>query len=151
VRLGRDDGNAMVEFIALAVVLLIPLVYAVLTALTVERAAYAVTAAAREAGRVYIRDGADAQAYAAAFTAADVAMRDQGLDLAPGDLVIFCNDDPCDAAGAILHVEIDRTVPLPLVPTVGGRPSIAVHGRHDEVVDCFAAGTAAPAPRSTCP
>ena len=142
-----DDGNAVVEFAFLGVLLLLPIVYAVLTALTVQRAAYGVTAATREAGRVLAREGADATAYERAFLAARLAMRDQGLDLAPGELLVTCDPEPCGTPGSAVHVRIDRQVPLPLLPSFGqGTPSIAVHGRHDEVVDCFTSGVTTAAP-----
>ena len=150
----RDDsGNAMLEFTFLGVLLLVPLVYAVVTALTVEKAAYAVTAASREAGRVYVSAGADDTAYGRAFAAAQVVMRDQGLDLADGELEISCEYDPCSTAGGLVHVRIDRSVDLPLVPALGSTtPSIAVHGRHDEVVSCFLVGAAqAPPGETRCP
>src|SRR4051812_12838362 len=136
-----DDGNAMVEFAYLGVLLLVPLVYALFTALQVQRSAYAVTAATREAGRVFVAEGAQGSAYDDAFVAARLAMRDQGLDLTRAELVITCQFADCATAGAEIHVRIDRNVPLPLVPAFGqSTPSIAVHGRHDEVVDCFTAG-----------
>jgi Flp pilus assembly protein TadG len=144
-----DAGSAAVEFAYLGVLLLVPLVYVVLTALQVQRSAYAVTAATREAGRVFVAEGAQGPAYDHAFVAARLAMQDQGLDLAPGQLVITCQFDDCATAGATIHVRIDRAVPLPLLPSLGqSTPSIAVHGRHDAVVDCFAEG-ADPAPRGT--
>jgi hypothetical protein len=140
----------MVEFAYLGVLLLVPLVYALLTALQVQRSAYGVTAATREAGRVFVAEGAQGAAYDDAFVAARLAMRDQGLDLEPGELVITCQFEDCATAGAIVHVRIDRSVPLPLVPAFGqSTPSIAVHGRHDEVVDCFAEGTAVAPPGTT--
>lgn len=147
---GGDSGNATVEFAYLGVLLLVPLVYVLLTVLQVQRSAYAVTAATREAGRVFVAHGANGAAYDDAFVAARIAMRDQGLDLAPGQLVITCQFDDCAVAGSSVHVRIDRTVPLPLVPAFGqSSPSIAVHGRHDEVVDCFAAGVAVAPPGTT--
>jgi hypothetical protein len=140
-RLRGDDGNAIVEFAYLGVLLLVPLVYAVLTALAIQSSAYAVTAATREAGRAFVTAGAQGPAYDAAFRAAQVAMRDQGLDLEPGELVITCEFADCATAGGLVHVRIDRDVALPLLPSFGqSTPSIAVHGRHDAVVDCFAAG-----------
>ena len=52
-----------------------------------------------------------------------------------------------------MHVRIDASVDLPLLPRYGQHAArIAVHGRHDEVVDCFAAGVApAPKNRTLCP
>jgi hypothetical protein len=149
-RLRGDDGNAIIEFAFLGVLLLIPLVYAVITALDVEKAAYAVTAASRDAGRVYVREGATRTAYADAFAAARLALRDQGLTLRPEQLRITCARHPCASAGDLVHVRIDASVELPLLPHLGQRTArIAVHGRHDEVVDCYAAGVAAPPKHGT--
>jgi hypothetical protein len=145
-RLRGDDGNAILEFSFLAVLLLLPLIYAILIVLDIQKSAYAVTAATREAGRVFVAEGAHGSAYDHAFEAARIAMRDQGLDLQPGELVITCQFSECDTAGGEIHVRIDRDVDLPLLPSFGQTtPSIAVHGKHDEVVDCFAE-VAAPAP-----
>src|SRR4051812_25862970 len=146
-----DDGNAVVEFAYLGVLLLLPLVYAILTGLAVQRSAYAVTAATREAGRVFVTEAAQGTAYDDAYAAARIAMRDQGLDLEPGELVITCQFADCATAGGLVHVRIDRDVPLPLVPAFGrSSPSIAVHGRHDEVMDCYVPG-AVPAPEGGTP
>lgn len=69
----RDDGNATVEFVALAVVLMVPLVHVLLAVFAVQRAAFAVSQAAREAGRAYaVTTDADA-----ARDAADLALADQ--------------------------------------------------------------------------
>jgi hypothetical protein len=147
-----DDGNAILEFSFLGVLLLVPLVYVILIVLDIQKSAYAVTAATREAGRVFVAEGAHGAAYDHAFAAARIAMRDQGLDLAPGQLVITCQFTDCDTAGGEIHVRIDRDVALPLLPSFGqSTPSIAVHGKHDEVVDCFAvSATTAPAGTTPC-
>jgi Flp pilus assembly protein TadG len=145
-----DDGNAIVEFSFLGVLLLVPLVYAILIVLQIQKSSYAVTAATREAGRVFVTAGAHGSAYDQAFAAARIAMRDQGLDLAPGQLVITCQFSECATAGGAIHVRIDRDVALPLLPSFGqSTPSVAVHGRHDEVLDCFTADAALPPPGAT--
>jgi hypothetical protein len=147
-----EDGSAILEFSFLGVLLLVPLVYAILIVLDIQKSAYAVTAATREAGRVFVAEGAHGAAYDDAFKAARLAMRDQGLDLAPGQLVITCQFENCDTAGGAIHVRIDRDVALPLLPSFGqSTPSVAVHGKHDEVVDCFAqAAVPAPTGTTTC-
>ena len=54
VRSSGEDGNAILEFVMVAVVLMVPLVYVLLTVFQLQRAAFAVSAAAREAGRAYV-------------------------------------------------------------------------------------------------
>src|SRR3954449_5347761 len=52
-RLGGEDGSAAIEFVGLSVVLLLPVVYVLLTVFQLQRAAFGVSQAAREAGRAY--------------------------------------------------------------------------------------------------
>lgn len=133
----RDDGAAMVEFTFLAVLLLVPLAYIVIAAFTLQKAAFAVTAATREAGRAFVTAETAGEADGRARVAADMAMRDQGLSLSGGALQISCAGE-CLVPGNTVRVELDYAVALPLVPrALGGRPlaAIRVHGSHAEVVD----------------
>lgn len=137
-----EDGAAMVEFTFLAVLLLVPLAYVVVAAFTVQKAAFAVTAATREAGRAYVTADGDSTADARARAAADLAMRDQGLVLPDGALRITCGGGECLAPGTAVTVDLEYAVSLPLVPhALGGRPlaSIRVHGHHVELVDPYRA------------
>ncbi len=135
----RESGAAMVEFTFLAVLLLVPLSYIVVAAFTVQKAAFAVTAATREAGRAFVTSGTSGDAEARARAAAELAMRDQGLTLPAAGLRIHCSAE-CLTPGATVSVDLDYAVALPLVPrALGGRPlaAIRVHGHHTEVVDRF--------------
>ena len=49
----RDEGNAIVEFVVLAMLLMLPLVYVLLAVFRVQTASYALSSAALEAGRVF--------------------------------------------------------------------------------------------------
>lgn len=137
----REGGAAIVEFIFLGLLLLIPLVYIIVAASTVQRAAYGVTAATREAGRAFVTAGEGADPYAQAEAAAALAMRDQGLVLPAAGLRISCAED-CGTPGGRVDVTLDYPVALPLAPrALLSRPlaSIVVHGRHGEVLDRFRA------------
>ena len=72
----RDEGNAVVEFIYLSVVLMIPLVYVLFGVFDTQRASFGVTEAARQAGRTWITSGCDRDRAAAA---ARLALSDQGV------------------------------------------------------------------------
>ncbi len=142
-RVPRDDeGNAMVEFVFLAVLLMVPLVYVLLTVFRVQGAAYAVSSAAREAGRVFTTTESSDGASDRAFAAAAMVMRDSGLALSPRELHIRCAADPCLTPGATVDVSIAYRVALPLVPRVfhGSAPAtVRVTSDHLEVVDRFRA------------
>ena len=132
-----DDGNAMLEFTYLAVLLMVPLIYVLTTVFQVQRAAFGVTEAARQAGRAYATADSDAQGRARAELAARLAMQDQGLDLAqPPQL------DPSDgvAPGSTVRVEVLHRVPLPLLGGLFGDvvpPNVPVRASAVAVVDRF--------------
>lgn len=134
----HDAGTAIVEFTVLGLLLLIPLVYVMLTVLAVQRAALGVTAAAREAARVYATDPIAGQG-GAAQAAAVLALRDQGLELDPAGLMVVC-DPSCEPGGSV-WAQVDTRVDIPLLPRVliDGRSiaSISVRGSHLERVDVY--------------
>ena len=49
-----EAGTAIVEFVLLAVLLMVPMVYIVLVAFRLQSTAYALAAATREAGRAFV-------------------------------------------------------------------------------------------------
>ena len=142
----RDDsGNAVLEFLFLAVLLMVPLVYLLLTVFTVQRAAYAVSSASREAGRVFVSADSAALGRARAEQATAIVLRDSGLTAAAAGLDLTCSAQPCLTPGATVTVVLTYAVELPLAPAVltdavsTGGASIPVTGRHVEVVDRFRA------------
>jgi hypothetical protein len=147
-----DDGTAIVEFVFLSVLLMIPLVYVVLSALSVQRAAFAATSAVRDAARAYATAGSDAEGELRAEQAVALAMQDQGVVWTPVGRVVSCGDCAFEP-GSTFTVDIRTTVKLPFVPgwLCGERcaAGIPVSAHHRERIDCFA-GTGAIAAGSTC-
>jgi len=134
-----DDGNALVEFVYLAVLLLIPLVYVMITVFLVQRAAFGTTEAARQAGRAYARADTITQAQARGTAAAGLAMRDQGVS-APPNTRFDCVGG-CLAPGSRVRVTVSSFVRLPVLGRVFGdqqRGGIRVQATHTEYVDRFA-------------
>jgi Flp pilus assembly protein TadG len=138
---GEDSGNAIVEFVYLAVLLMVPLVYILLSVFRVQGATYAVSSATREAGRVYVSSDDSDGAGARALTAASIVMADSGPRLSSQDLRITCSADPCLTPGATVNVAIGYDVSLPFLPAFLDSASarVPVDGRHLEVVDRFRA------------
>ncbi|MCU1432473.1 MAG: hypothetical protein JWP95_1578 [Actinotalea sp.] len=136
-RLRDDRGNALVEFTYLAVLLMVPLVYVLTTVFQVQRAAFGVTEAARQAGRAYVTADTDRQGRARAQEAADLAMRDQIPDVGPADVEIAAAAGL--APGSSVSVRVSHSVTLPLLGGLFGRiePTIPVRATHVEVVDRF--------------
>lgn len=141
---GTERGNAIVEFVYLAVLLMVPLVYVLLTVFKVQAAAYAVSSAAREAGRVYATSDSVDDADGRALAAARIVMADSNLQMQDGHVAITCSPSPCGLApGSRVNVVMTYSVRLPLLPgfLAGRAPaSVRVTSRHLEVVDRFRAG-----------
>lgn len=92
----RDDaGSSSLEFIAVGVIMLVPLLYLVIAVGSVQEQTLGVEAAARQAAR-------------AVASAPDIA--------------VSCRPraSACPAAGATVVVTVSTRVPLPLVPGVLG-------------------------------
>jgi Flp pilus assembly protein TadG len=146
-RLGDDAeaGNAVLEFVVLAVLLLVPLVYVMLAVLRVQGAAYGIAEATREAGRAFVSADASSDPYARACTAATIAMRNQASDTfdCASRLSITCLGacSPTPAPGDTIRVEIDLPVALPMLPAsvFGNSTAISLTSVHDEVLDEFRA------------
>ncbi len=138
----QDEGNAIVEVVDRAVLLMVPLVYVLLAVFRVQGATYAVASATREAGRVFVSSPSDEVAGRRAYLAASLVMADSGLDLPPRDLRLHCSTPRCLTPGQTVDVSIGYDVGLPFVPaflTGSGHAVVHVSGRHLEVVDRFRA------------
>lgn len=138
--LRRDDGNALVEFTVLSLLLLVPLVYVLLGVFQVQRAAFGVTEAARQAGRAFaVADSVDAGA-ARAQAATRLALADQGIDDAPPP-VLECPEGVCLAPGSTVRVTVSYTVRLPVLSLLSrDGVGIPVTATHVAVVDTFQQG-----------
>jgi Flp pilus assembly protein TadG len=131
----RDDrGTAIVEFVWLAILLLVPLLYIVLAVFDTQRASYAASAAARSASRAFVTAPDQSTAYVRAEAAARLAFGDQGIDRAEFTLTISCRPDPrrCLTPGSVVAAEVRSAADLPLIPTALGdnTPRIAVSAVH---------------------
>jgi hypothetical protein len=131
-RLRADDGAAVVEFIVLVVLVIVPIAYAVIAAMSVQSAAYAVTQAARESARAFTQADSLAEARSSARVATRVALADQGVPLRGDELRIEC-EGACLAPGTAIRVNVSTRVRLPFLPdsladsTLGAVPVSAEH------------------------
>jgi hypothetical protein len=138
----RDErGSALVEFIWLGVLLLIPLVYVLLSVFAAQSAAFGADAASRAAGRAFMLSTSQAQALPAAEGAARVALADQGIDAGRMEMSVSCSPDPerCLSSGSTVTVVVTVQQPLPLVPSVlgGNAPTIRLTSTHVEPYGTF--------------
>ena len=133
-----DDGNAMLEFTYLAVLLMVPLVYFLLSVFLVQRAAFGVTEAARQAGRAYALAADPGTGTQRAGAASALALSDQGISDAPPPSVDCLGE--CLAPGSSVRVTVTYDVELPVISALlpqSMSARIPVSARHVEVVDTF--------------
>jgi len=135
-----EQGSALVELTWLGILLLVPLLWIVLSVFEVQRGAFAVSGAARAAGRAYALAPNDAVGRAHAEAAARQVMADQGVGEQPLGLVVSCAPaGDCHAPGTMITVDLRSRVDLPLLPDVlgGGAPSFALDATHSVPVGQF--------------
>jgi Flp pilus assembly protein TadG len=136
----RDErGSAVVEFVVLAVLMLIPLVYLVMMLARVQAGSYAVSQAAREAGRAYVTASDGELAGARAGAAARIAFLDHAFETS-GRLTVVCDGSPCLRPDGRVQTTVTVRVPLPLVPSFVREVvplSVPVSATHLSTVDRF--------------
>ncbi len=140
----RDDGNAIIEFVFVAVMILVPTIYFVTAVASVAHSRTAVTQAAREAGRAFATADSTADALARAQVAVRLAFDDQGLadDARLRFVPVEARCDgvpivPVLAPGAEFAVCVTRRADVPGVPTLLAGRGITTVGRYIVHVDDF--------------
>lgn len=141
-RLGHpDEGRAIVEFVFLGLLLLVPLVYLVLTAARLQAAAFSASLAGREAGRAFVTGAHDGDAHARAHAAAGLAFADFAFSDG-ATLGLSCDGSPCLRPEGTLTATARIEVELPLIPDfIASRvpSSVAISSTHVATVDRFVA------------
>ena len=145
-KLADDEGNAIVEFVFVALLVLVPLVYLIVAVAVVQRSRLAATDAARDVGRAVATADRLDQAPARAQAALRIALANQGLRpadvqvrfvAAGADCLSAPSQSPTLAAGAEFQVCVIRHQPLPAVPTVLSGRGVTTVGRYLVHVDEF--------------
>ncbi len=117
----KDRGSAILEFLIIGVLVLVPLLYVLITVLRVESAVMASTQAVREAGRAFMMADSASEGRRNAQTAARLALSDQGFELPATSLSITCADI-CLSPSSSTRVRLEWRVDLPWIPsTLGGQ------------------------------
>ncbi|WP_258726470.1 pilus assembly protein [Cellulomonas sp. NS3] len=141
-----EEGSAVVEFLALTLVLLLPVLYLVLVLGRVQAATFAAEGAAREAARSYVRADDALLGQQRALASVGLALRDQGFDEVDpaAALSLSCSSRPCLAPGSDVATSVTVDVALPFVPPLVQSVvplSVPVVGHHVAAVDTFRASS----------
>ena len=120
-----EGGSALVEFVFIALVVFVPLVYLVAGFSAVQRGVFASTEAARDAGRALGTAPDAATGQARALRAAQLAVEDQSVDATDVRLAYAPPGAGCAAAGSytptlapgeVFTVCVTVTVRIPMLP-----------------------------------
>jgi len=131
----RDEsGNAIVEFIFAATVLLIPMIYLILAASHLQAGSYAVVGAADQAAKVFAIAETPAQAHSNAEEAVRRTMNNFGYSGAK--TTISC-DSECLSPGSVVTVTVELDVPLPFVSQMFTASAFSVDSAASQRVDQF--------------
>lgn len=146
IRVDDDErGSAIVEFVFVAVVVMVPLIYLIAAVATVQRTELAVTQAARDAGRAFATSETTAQADLRLDAAVRLALTDQGLP-DDADVTFVDSGDDCDNGhrttprldpGAEFTICVARRVELPGVPSVLAGRGVRTVGAYVVHIDDF--------------
>jgi Flp pilus assembly protein TadG len=144
VRTSDDAGSAIIEFVFVAVIVMVPLIYLVVAVATIQRSELAVSQAAREAGRAFATSDSAGAALARAGVAVRIALHDEGL---AGDATVryvpagaSCSGPaitPKLQPGAQFTVCVTRHVTVPGVPNVLAGKGITTVGEYVVHVDDY--------------
>lgn len=130
----NEQGSAVVEFVFLALLLMVPLVYFVITVGQIQGGSFAVVGAADQAAKVYVAQPDASRAQSAAEQAVALALSDFGLEAERASLVTTCNPSDCQAAGMTVTVTVSLTIPLPFVPFADGLTATQVEASSTQIV-----------------
>lgn len=118
-RSNSDQRSASIEFIVVGVAIILPLIYIVLTVLTLNAAQFAANQAARENVRAFVTSASNASGTKRAIVAVEQAFADHGLADAEPEIFTTCDHIFCLTPGGKVSMEITVQVTLPFVPRWG--------------------------------
>ena len=132
--ISSDDGNVIVEFIAITVGLLVPLSIIANSSIMVANAYLATDISARTAARAFVVSSSDASGSRAANSAAGLSAQDFDSHDPSITTKITCSKNPCLSPGGFVTVRVSKEVRLNL-PRAFGSQNIVVAAQHTSVVD----------------
>ena len=145
-----DEGSAVVEFIFLSLLLLVPIVYLVLALASVQSAAFAAEAVARDASRAAVVGGVNALQDGATYSQAEAAGRERAaaavastlsdfrVDPDDADVELSCDADPCLTPGSNVAVAVTVRVGLPGIGALLPSAQVSVSSAGSSPVDGYA-------------
>ncbi|MEO7261764.1 MAG: hypothetical protein ABI047_10990 [Jatrophihabitantaceae bacterium] len=144
-RRSGERASAIIEFIFVAVLVLVPLIYLIVAVAVVQRSRLATTNAARDVGRAIATSDTAGQAEVRAQAALRAALHGQGLTPAEVELRYVAAGADCQGPAtapsltpaSVFAICVIRHQPLPAIPTLLSGRGVTVIGRYLVHVDDF--------------
>lgn len=115
-----EDGSALIEFLGLGTLLLVPALWFLLAVSQIQGAAYAAVGAADQAAKMYVAsEGGPHQATARSEAAVHAALADFSLDPDQARISHHCTA-ACSEPGSTVIFTVEVRVPVPLIPEFAG-------------------------------
>lgn len=128
-KIKKDDGNVVVEFVATTIIFLIPIAYIAIAALQVATAYIEVQNAARAGARVFVTSPNESTARTLSTRAIGTIA---GVS-SSNSTKFLCSAEPCLTPKALVTVEVQKFVDLNL-PAFLGSYQVTVTGLQSEIV-----------------
>ena len=133
-RLRADSGSALIEFVVLAAVMLIPAMYLIVTLGAVQSAVFAADGLARDIARIHATH-APGQAQQRQEQLIGLTQHSYGLSTTPR-VDVRCSSDPCATPGGTIDATVSIPVPIPgLGPLGGPEGPVEISSHHTVAVD----------------
>src|SRR5690625_4306612 len=117
--LGSEEGSAVVEFLALGTLLLLPAVWFLLAVAEVQAASYGAVGAADQAAKMYTTGQVEHSERAGRSEAAvSAALADFGIGAEQATVSRECSA-ACQAEDTLVSYTVQIRVPVPLIPEFG--------------------------------
>ncbi|SDJ24642.1 hypothetical protein SAMN05444157_2448 [Frankineae bacterium MT45] len=141
---GVESGNAIVEFVFVALIALVPMVYLIAAVAVVDNSKEVVAQAARDAGRAFATAESTRLGRLRAETAVRLDFANQGI-ADDGELRFVAAGASCSgqalapvlAPGARYRVCVTRKTRVPAVPSILSAGGITTLGSYELFVDDF--------------
>ncbi|MCD5315400.1 pilus assembly protein [Kineosporia babensis] len=130
----------MIEFVALGLLLMLPVAYLVLVLGRIQAASFAANGAAREGARAFAAADSDAEAQRHLAITTELALRDHHFADEAGEVAISCTASPCLTPGERVTVEVQIAARFPWLPAGFAdalNARVVVSASQAEVVDEF--------------
>ncbi|QOR44994.1 hypothetical protein [Trueperella pecoris] len=122
---GAEAGNAIVEFVGVMVVVIVPALVLLVGLATTTAAQLALNDAARQSVRAFVRSDSGPLADASARQAAEQAWADRGFTEHLATEVV-CASRPCLTPGASVTVNVEAAITIPVLGAVSVKASQAM-------------------------